>query len=104
MAALPRPGSGLVIGYSYFWEAEYRAGPEEGTKDRRCAVAIATRTEDGDIVVTGAPIIHSAPAGTQGGLERPAGVKRILGLDAECSACRGAAQELSRYRTRARNF
>jgi hypothetical protein len=85
VAALPRPVSGLVIGYSYLWESDYRAGHEEGTKDSPCAVVIATRTEDGDIVVTVAPVTHSPPAHVQDGLELPAEVKRILGLDADRS-------------------
>jgi hypothetical protein len=85
VAALPRPRSGLVIGYSYLWESEYRAGREEGTKDRPCAVVIASRTEDGDIVVTVAPVTHSPPARPSDGLELPADVKRVLGLDTERS-------------------
>lgn len=85
MAALPRPKSGLVIGYSYLWEAEYRAGREEGSKDRFCAVVIATRTEDGDIVVTVAPVTHFPPAHMQDGRELPAEVKHILRLDSERS-------------------
>lgn len=44
---------------------------------------IATRTEDGDIVVTVAPVTHSPPARMQDGLELPAEVKRALGLDTE---------------------
>lgn len=46
---------------------------------------IATRTEDGDIVVTVAPVTHSPPARMQDGLELPADVKRALGLDTERS-------------------
>ncbi len=83
MAPLQQPVSGLVIGYSYLWEAEYRAGQEEGTKDRPCAVVIATRTEDGDIVVTVAPITHSPPADTRDGIELPPEVKRRLHLDVQ---------------------
>jgi hypothetical protein len=83
VAALPRPVSGLVISYSYLWEAEYRTGREEGTNDRPCAVVIATRAEDGDIVVTVAPVTHSPPGRTQDGVELPADVKRILGLDTD---------------------
>jgi hypothetical protein len=62
VAPLPPPVSGLVIGYSYLWEAEFRAGREEGVKDRPCAIVIASRTEEGDIVVTVAAITHSPPA------------------------------------------
>ena len=79
--SIPDPGPGLVIGYSYLWEAEYRAGREEGGKDRPCAVVIATRTEDGDIVVSVAPITHRQPADPEDALEVPPDVKRALGLD-----------------------
>lgn len=81
MAGLPRPKSGLVIGYSYLWEAEYRTGKEEGAKDRPCAVVIASRTEEGDLVVTVAPITHSPPADPLDGIEVPSAVKRGLKLD-----------------------
>jgi hypothetical protein len=37
-ANLPEPRPGLVIGYSYLWERDFRAGREEGSKDRPCAV------------------------------------------------------------------
>jgi hypothetical protein len=81
VASLPRPVSGLVIGYSYLWETEFRAGREEGSKDRPCAIVIASRTEDGDIVVTVAPITHSPPLRALDALELPADVKRRLRLD-----------------------
>lgn len=79
--SIPEPHPGLVIGYSYLWEAEYRLGREEGRKDRPCAVVIASRTEDGDIVVTVAPITHQPPANPEDALEVPADLKRLLGLD-----------------------
>jgi hypothetical protein len=79
--ALPEPRSGLVIGYSCLWEEEFRAGQEEGRKDRPCAVVIATRTEDGDIVVSAAAITHQLPRDPGDGIEVPSDVKRSLGLD-----------------------
>ncbi len=79
--SLPDPRSGLVIGYSYLWHAEYEAGQEEGGKDRPCAVVIASRTEAGDVVVTVAAITHSAPVDPMDAIEIPATVKRLLGLD-----------------------
>ena len=81
MPSLPQPETGLVISYSYLWEADYRAGREESSKDRPCAVVIATRTEDGDIVVTVAAITHTQPRNGNDGLELPGDVKRRLGLD-----------------------
>jgi hypothetical protein len=80
-ASLPDPLSGLVIGYSYLWETDFRAGRDEGSKDRPCAVVIATRTEDGDIVATVAPVTHRQPVDPLDGIELPPGIKRALGLD-----------------------
>ena len=85
MPSLPEPRPGLVIGYSYLWEAEFRAGREEGRKDRPCAVVIATRTEDGDVVATVAAITHSEPAGPRDGIELPPELKTSLRLDASRS-------------------
>jgi hypothetical protein len=85
VATLPRPVSGLVIGYSYLWETEFRAGHEEGSKDRPCAIVIASRTEEGDIVVTVAAITHSPPSRAQDAVELPPDVKRRLRLDAQRS-------------------
>lgn len=81
MPPLPEPRAGLVIGYSYLWEADYQAGQEEGAKDRPCAVVIASRLEDGDIVVTVAPITHGAPTPGRDGIEIPPDLKRTLRLD-----------------------
>ncbi|HSU04827.1 MAG TPA: hypothetical protein VLI93_04580 [Acetobacteraceae bacterium] len=78
---LPEPRPGLVIGYSYLWEREYRVGQEEGTKDRPCAVIIAIRSESGDLVVTVAAITHNRPADPLDGIELPLKLKRDLGLD-----------------------
>jgi hypothetical protein len=43
-ASLPDPQSGLVIGYSYLWENEFRAGipvksSTERCRDRSCCVS-----------------------------------------------------------------
>jgi hypothetical protein len=38
--AFPSPRPGLVIRYAYLWQAKYRRGPEEGAKDRPCAVVL----------------------------------------------------------------
>jgi hypothetical protein len=78
---LPEPRSGLVIGYSYLWFEEFERGLEEGRKDRPCAIVVATRTEDGDLVVTVAAITHVRPADPRGAIEVPPEVKRTLGLD-----------------------
>jgi hypothetical protein len=95
VAHLPRPVSGLVIGYSYLWEAEFREGREEGVKDRPCAIVITSRTEEGDIVVTVAAITHSPPARPQDAIELPMDVKRRLRLDAQRSWV--VCSELNRF-------
>jgi hypothetical protein len=92
---LPRPVSGLVIGYSYLWEAEFRAGREEGAMDRPCAIVIASRTEDGDVVVTVAAITHSPPSRPQDAIELPIDVKRRLRMDAQRSWV--VCSELNRF-------
>jgi hypothetical protein len=40
---LPEPEPGLVIRYSNLWLREHREGREEGTKDRPCAIVLASR-------------------------------------------------------------
>jgi hypothetical protein len=42
----PEPYAGLVIRYSYLWKREHKAGFEEGTKDRPCAVVMAIMDQD----------------------------------------------------------
>lgn len=85
MASLPHPVPGLVVGYSYLWEAEFRNGREEGRKDRPCAIILATRMEEGDLVVTVAPITHAEPGRPGDALEVPPDIKRRLGLDEQRS-------------------
>jgi hypothetical protein len=80
---LPKPVQGLVIRYSYLWFAEHRRGQEEGTKDRPCAVILATTEQDGRSVVSVLPITHAAPAQAGLAIEIPAETKERLGLDGE---------------------
>ncbi len=77
---LPTPAPGLVISYAYLWRTEQRTGSTEGRKDRPCAIVVATKDEDGDILVYVSPITHTPPSGGAA-LEIPASVKRRLGLD-----------------------
>jgi hypothetical protein len=58
---LPIPEPGLVICYAYLWRSEYERGQEEGTKDRPCAIVLATRDQDGDTIVTVVPVTHTPP-------------------------------------------
>lgn len=82
---LPKPEPGLVIRYSYLWHAESLEGREEGSKDRPCALVLATTSKGGSTIVTVLPITHSKPPAAELGLEIPGVVKRRLGLDGERS-------------------
>jgi hypothetical protein len=53
----PQPVPGLVLRYSYLWEAEHRRGQEEGVKDRPCAVVLVVTNDQGNDVVTVLPIL-----------------------------------------------
>lgn len=79
---LPDPKPGLVIDDTYLWDAEQRAGREDGVKDRPCVIVIvATHREGGALMVTVAPITHSRPRHPGDAVEIPARTKARLGLD-----------------------
>lgn len=82
---LAKPEAGLVIRYSYLWLSEHLQGREEGTKDRPCAIILATRDHEGETQVLVVPITHSPPQQNAAALELPSVVKRHLGLDGERS-------------------
>jgi hypothetical protein len=83
---LPKPEPGLVIRYAYLWLSEFRAGREEGVKDRPCAIVAAIQEEPGGerraLVL---PITHRKPSYLEWAIEIPPAVKRHLGLDGEQS-------------------
>ena len=82
MAKIPAPEPGLVVGYAYLWNREFREGQSEGRKDRPSVIVLALgRDEDGAIVVTVLPITHSSPTQANEAVEIPAPIKRHLGLD-----------------------
>ena len=56
-------------------------GIEEGTKDRPCVVIVAVTREDGDTMVTVAPVTHVPPRVAGEGVEIPSATKSRLGLD-----------------------
>lgn len=85
MSPLPEPIPGLVICYAYLWRKDYLAGQEEGVKDRPCAIVLSARVAADRIVVTVAPITHTAPANAAMAVEIPSGVKQHLKLDSERS-------------------
>jgi hypothetical protein len=78
---LPKPEPGLVIRYAYLWYEEARAGREEGSKDRPCAIVLASEESEGEIVVTVVPVTHTPPANEEEAVEIPAVTKQRLGLD-----------------------
>lgn len=79
--ALPKPEPGLVIRYAYLWYEEAQRGQEEGLKDRPCAIILAAVVEEGETVVTVAPITHVPPSSEEEAVEIPAATKQRLGLD-----------------------
>ena len=85
MSLIPDPFPGLVISYSYLWLKEYRAGREEGVKDRPCAIVLSKKTAGDDTVVTVAAITHSEPENPDMAIEIPQMVKEHLNLDSERS-------------------
>lgn len=79
----PAPAPGLVIRYSFLWSSEARAGLQEGSKDRPCAIVVAaTRSESGEIAVLVAPITH-APPQEDDSVAIPPAIARKLNLDGE---------------------
>ncbi len=79
---LPEPVPGLVISYAYLWRNQQEQGRDEGVKDRPCVVVLAVRQEEGERIVTVAPVTHAPPANSRDAIELPAPVKLRLGLDA----------------------
>lgn len=92
---LPDPVPGLVISYAYLWRNQQEQGREEGVKDRPCVVVLAVRQEEGERIVTVAPITHTPPRHPKDAIELPAATKRRLGLDDARSWI--VATELNRF-------
>lgn len=83
--SLPKPEPGLVIRYSYLWLHEHRAGREDGSKDRPCAIILSMHTdEDGEQILV-VPVTHSPPENPEVALELPPTLKQHLGLDTQRS-------------------
>ncbi len=84
--AIPAPEPGLIISYAYVWDHEARSGQDEGRKDRPCVIALAVeRQQDGETLVTVAPVTHRPPEDAAAAVEIPRAVKKHLGLDDERS-------------------
>jgi hypothetical protein len=78
---IPEPVPGLVIRYAYLWSHEAKAGHEEGSKDRPCAILLTATTKAGAKMVTVLPVTHTPPADPNLAVEIPAATKARLGLD-----------------------
>jgi hypothetical protein len=80
LADFPQPIPGLVIRYSYLWKREADAGQIEGQKHRPCAIVVAVVQEDGEWVVTVAPITRKRPRNPDQAVALSAATRRRLGL------------------------
>lgn len=77
------PSVGDVWLYPYLWHREARNGETEGRKDRRCALALVEKTENGSTLVYLVPITSVPPSSAQPfTVEVPEIEKRRAGLDA----------------------
>lgn len=93
---LPIPRPGLVIRYGFLWSHEANEGADESSKDRPCAIVVATRRDqDGDVRVLVAPITHSPRADPSASIRVPPDVCRRLGLDNDQQWLR--VDELNRF-------
>jgi len=80
--SLPVPKPGLVIRYGFLWSSEEAEGATEGSKDRPCAIVVATRRDTNDDIDTiVAPITHRPPEDPTASIEIPASTCKRLGLD-----------------------
>jgi hypothetical protein len=83
--ALAPPQPGQVIRYAYLWWNGARAGRQDGTKDRPCAIVLTRLTKTGHTAVYVLPITHTPPAAEEDGIEIPRATRQRLGLDSERS-------------------
>lgn len=80
--ALPDPKPGLVLRYDYLWTREARGGRDQGKERPACLVAASEPVAKPRFVVL-LPITHSRPTKDAIGVEIPAAVRQVLGLDDE---------------------
>jgi len=80
LADYPDPIPGLVIRYSYLWKREADAGQIEGEKDRPCAIIVAVVHEEGERVITVAPITRRRPENLDHAIALSPATRRRLGL------------------------
>ena len=78
--ALPEPQPGLVVRYDYLWSSAAAAGLEQGKERPACLVAASDNQVRPRYVVLLA-ITHSPPVADTVGVEIPARVRQVIGLD-----------------------
>ena len=83
--SLPDPVPGLVLHYSYLWQAEFTRGLGEGTKNRPCVIVLTITQEQGVRIINVVPISHVKPSEEGVAVEIPAETKYRLGLDEDRS-------------------
>jgi hypothetical protein len=79
----PIPIPGLVIRYGYLWRREANAGQIEGRKHRPCAIVVCVEKEEGELVVTVAPLTRRRPTDATQAIALSAATRRRLGLGTE---------------------
>lgn len=72
----------MVVCYDFVWYHERLKGQIEGAKYRPACIVVAVPEENGNFVVTYAPITTKEPALTTSAIELPEAEKRHLGLTA----------------------
>lgn len=77
---LPEPKPGLVIRYDYLWTQKASAGRDQGKERPACLLAAADSSVSPRFVVI-LPIAHRQPDREAVGIEIPAPVRQVLGLD-----------------------
>jgi hypothetical protein len=80
LSEYPEPVPGLVIRYAYLWKREADTGQIEGQKHRPCAIVVAVQREEGELVVTVAPITRRRPEDPGHAIELTAATRRRLNL------------------------
>lgn len=78
--AFPVAKPGLVVRYDYLWSREAAAGHDQGKDRPVCLVAASDNATKPRFVVL-LPITHRPPDADSVGIEIPAKVKLLLGLD-----------------------
>jgi hypothetical protein len=79
----PTPIPGLVIRYAYLWKRDADFGQVEGQKHRPCAIVVAVQREEGELVVTVAPLTRKRPKDPNQAIALTAATRRRLGLGTE---------------------